>query len=1302
MCRRSREGKLERKTNYDYGKMSYDRNLLSGGSDPRDRQREITVPGLSRSGRSDESDYGLPVTCAASVTGERTIAGVPLTCSAGVSGPRTPARGCLRGEKPLSDREEKVGSFFPLRIVGGGGNGESSSEEDYSKPGFKTKGAGNQATTKTVEDRKKGKGRTKAQEQGCTTSKVLVRRSRSKIRRGMRTRSQRDAQQQQRRCSQSVDEPSLSSNNEERRDVSSGSSTDRYLPVMKPIKKEASQNSPAEKAQQPPPETVVVSDSMKKERSKVTDRGKVDKRNNTKMDSGPSSNEGEDSQRNGGGPGKSTYKKPRIVSNIPVNIALRRTGKRGRPPTTGEYSGLAEAKKAVNDEREREIRLERESRIMEMSEALQILNKAKLFPEETAEEAANTPTADIASQVREAQAEIVRISKISSNLKGDLQRSLRVSASLTMGMVDVLRTRADSTGAKTGEDELRRLRELVEKLNKAQEGFNEKLNAMKDELEKARNQTRREKEKREKALDEARREREKRERAMEKLRDERAKAEEAMASLRHMERLRASTMGRLSPPRPEPQLMETEEVFAPPQTQTLYSTAVTSPKGAKIRVTRRDLEEFPALRPPIQGKRMVIPDRDLPPPEVEREKRDDKISKRRKKKGDTVPIWDRMEAFSSTSMEIEDQPLPPLPQRPIVSRTPKEDKISTPRYRSEVLTTNRPPVQRGKDAEERRKERKKEKRRRKRQKDAARRQEEAHQRAGNPLEPRQKRGPKDTQTHAAADPGPASRTRARTRVTAEAATKVPRAQPPPPTQAATIKDVPVPPDGWTVVKDRRDRGADHNNRSQSRGRRQTYANAAAKPPAPPRKQPDTGRNAQRGRPTSTGRQRDATVRQQRQQQQLPTLKRPPKTAAIQVACPPGQAEITMRLARERVDIRRLGIEELRPRRARTGALLLEVPGVNGAAKADALAREMQEALKDREGVKISRPTRTAEIRIKDIEDSISAVEIANEVADSGECQVAEVRVGPIRSGTNRLGTAWVRCPLVAANRLMRKGHLKLGWTRARLELLQERPTTCYRCLQTGHVRAVCPNEVDRSNLCYRCGTAGHQAKDCGATPMCPLCAGTRRNANHRVGSHACKAPKRRERRSNGTADHPERISSNGPSNPRGPEPMDIAQDEAGPSQSPLSQSIGLITERGPEPIPIPPSQPFRPIMGRDQASPPPQPSQPDWPITGEGWSPDPQESGIILNKRRSLEVRLTRLETEVTPGTSQQTPPTPGQVVTLGWREVDCDTEEAEKEPVDADTRTLDQGGTNEEAPALEQETHNQASTGGGCTSADQ
>jgi len=176
-------------------------------------------------------------------------------------------------------------------------------------------------------------------------------------------------------------------------------------------------------------------------------------------------------------------KKARTASRAKVSEAYiqQLRAERGRPPMTGEYVGLAEA----NDERVRKLRLEREAQALNMADTLQILRKANLDSETTAEEASLIPMADIASRIREAQAEIVRVAKSSSNIKGDLQRVLKVSASLTMGLVDVLRTRADQTGERIGSEETRRLREQVERLGRAQDAMEARINAMKDEMEAA-------------------------------------------------------------------------------------------------------------------------------------------------------------------------------------------------------------------------------------------------------------------------------------------------------------------------------------------------------------------------------------------------------------------------------------------------------------------------------------------------------------------------------------------------------------------------------------------------------------------------------------------------------------------------------------------------------------------------------------------------------------------------------------------------------------------------------------------------
>jgi len=95
---------------------------------------------------------------------------------------------------------------------------------------------------------------------------------------------------------------------------------------------------------------------------------------------------------------------------------------------------------------------------------------------------------------------------------------------------------------------------------------------------------------------------------------------------------------------------------------------------------------------------------------------------------------------------------------------------------------------------------------------------------------------------------------------------------------------------------------------------------------------------------------------------------------------------------------------------------------------------------------MSRPVKMAEMRVRDLEDSISAEETAATMANVGGCEPSEVKVDSICRATNGLGTTWIKCPFITANRMARKGVIQLGWTRARVEMLSERPFQCYRCL----------------------------------------------------------------------------------------------------------------------------------------------------------------------------------------------------------------------------------------------------------------
>jgi len=109
-----------------------------------------------------------------------------------------------------------------------------------------------------------------------------------------------------------------------------------------------------------------------------------------------------------------------------ANILKRRQelfGKKGRPSTTGPYVRRQEALDKVNKAKEESLRLDREKKWA--LSAAEVLKAARINEEECIEEAERNPTGDLASVAREYMAEVVRISKTSSNLKETYQRTSR-------------------------------------------------------------------------------------------------------------------------------------------------------------------------------------------------------------------------------------------------------------------------------------------------------------------------------------------------------------------------------------------------------------------------------------------------------------------------------------------------------------------------------------------------------------------------------------------------------------------------------------------------------------------------------------------------------------------------------------------------------------------------------------------------------------------------------------------------------------------------------------------------------------
>ncbi|TGZ51522.1 Cellular nucleic acid-binding protein [Temnothorax longispinosus] len=179
----------------------------------------------------------------------------------------------------------------------------------------------------------------------------------------------------------------------------------------------------------------------------------------------------------------------------------------------------------------------------------------------------------------------------------------------------------------------------------------------------------------------------------------------------------------------------------------------------------------------------------------------------------------------------------------------------------------------------------------------------------------------------------------------------------------------------------------------------------------------------------------------------PGKRKLPRCAAVTLTSIEGGYDDLIREARTKIDLSDLGLTAgLKPKRAQTGALIIEVPGRDNANKADLLADRLSKLYEGRPGIKVTRPFKSGEFRVLDLEDSTTQEEVAVAVAQMGGCPTNQVQVGPLRKGNNGLNTAWVKCPLAAFN-AAKSNKLQVGWFTARVQFLDSRPLQCFRCLE---------------------------------------------------------------------------------------------------------------------------------------------------------------------------------------------------------------------------------------------------------------
>ncbi|XP_011707939.1 PREDICTED: uncharacterized protein LOC105462786 [Wasmannia auropunctata] len=237
----------------------------------------------------------------------------------------------------------------------------------------------------------------------------------------------------------------------------------------------------------------------------------------------------------------------------------------------------------------------------------------------------------------------------------------------------------------------------------------------------------------------------------------------------------------------------------------------------------------------------------------------------------------------------------------------------------------------------------------------------------------------------------------------------------------------------------------------------------------------------------------------------PKRRRPSRSSAVTITCPVGglsYAEL-IRKAQDVITLEEIGINNTRMQNTVAGGVVIELPGEDSSPAADVLASRLRETLHDT-GVKIGRPMLRGDLRLSGIDASVQPNELAEAVANTGGCNVENVKMGSFRITRNGMRTVWLQCPLWAATKLAELGNLRVGWSTSRVELLKQRPLQCFKCFAVGHVRDRCPSKVDRSGNCFNCGESGHVARNCGKPPSCSVCKERNLRHDHRAGLDVCQ------------------------------------------------------------------------------------------------------------------------------------------------------------------------------------------------------
>lgn len=111
-----------------------------------------------------------------------------------------------------------------------------------------------------------------------------------------------------------------------------------------------------------------------------------------------------------------------------------------------------------------------------------------------------------------------------------------------------------------------------------------------------------------------------------------------------------------------------------------------------------------------------------------------------------------------------------------------------------------------------------------------------------------------------------------------------------------------------------------------------------------------------------------------------------RAAVVLTAVDNSKVAAALSKVKNNINLRRLGIPSLRPRRALTRAIIYKVPGEQSNKKADALAAKLRSGLDSKE-VKIARPVKMAELRLSSLDVLTNCQAVAEAMARIEKCGV---------------------------------------------------------------------------------------------------------------------------------------------------------------------------------------------------------------------------------------------------------------------------------------------------------------------------